>query len=199
VSKITPKTAVVRGNLTWLGSSGAALFLYHGPDDGGTNRQAWANEVRLPGPMNVGFHDIGISHAASNRAWCYRWCATNLQGAAWSDSTGGLILGAVEVKVTRRESTEEKPAEFVIFRPATAANGPLDVYFKLGGTGINGTDYERLDSPVVIPAGKSEVQLPVNPVFSLGVKQPKSVELTIDPGGYLIGAKKSAQILTRPQ
>jgi hypothetical protein len=109
------------------------------------------------------------------------------------------MRGSVEVKATRRESTEERPAAFVISRPATATGGALAVYFTLGGTGINDKDYERLDSPAVIPAGASEVKLPVVPVFNLGVKQPKSVELSLAPGGYVVGPKNKASILTRAE
>jgi hypothetical protein len=199
VSKVTDTTATVRCNVTWPGPVAAALFLCHGPDDGGTNRQAWANEVRVPGPIGVGFHDIGITHAASNRTWCYRWFATNANGAAWADVSGGFMLGAVEVRVTRRESTEAKPAAFVISRPATTANGPLDVYFTLGGTGANGADYDRLESPVVIPTGSTEVRLPVVPVFNMDETRSKGVELTIAPGGYLIGVNGKASMVTKAQ
>jgi hypothetical protein len=199
VSKLTDKTATVRCNITWLGADEAALFLCHGLDDGGTNRQAWANEVRLLGPIGVGFHDVDITHAASNRTWCYRWFATNVNGAVCADSSGGLMLGAVEVRVTRRESTEEKPAAFVITRPAASVNGPLDVYFTLGGTGVNGTDYDRIESPAVIPAGAVEVRLPVVPNFSTDERQSKGVELTLAPGGYAIGVNNKASIVTKAQ
>ncbi|MFZ4397426.1 MAG: choice-of-anchor Q domain-containing protein, partial [Kiritimatiellia bacterium] len=158
VSKMADKTATVRCNVLWAGPVEAALFVCHGPDDGGTNRQAWANVCRVPGPIGAGIHEIGISHSVSNRTWCYRWFATNVNGAVWADYTGGLTLGAIEVKVTKRESTEEKPAEFVITRPATAVSVPLEVNFTLGGIGVNGTDYEQLDSPAIIPAGKAEIR-----------------------------------------
>ncbi|MFZ4396824.1 MAG: right-handed parallel beta-helix repeat-containing protein [Kiritimatiellia bacterium] len=197
VTNLTGKTATTRVNLIWTGYSETALFVYHGPIDGGTNRQAWANEVRLPGARREGVQEVTIPHSASNRLWCYRFCATNRYGAAWTDLSGGLTMGKIDVDVTRRESTEDKPAEFVITRPATAANGPLEVFFTLGGTGVNGTDYEQLDSPAIIPAGKTELRLRVTPKFNFGDQQAKSVELTLVPGGYVVGTKRSARILTR--
>ena len=109
------------------------------------------------------------------------------------------MLKAVDVKTTGRESTEERPAAFVISRPANVTNGPLDVYFTLGGTGVNGTDYEPLESPVVIPAGAASVKLTVTPRFNTGDQQPKSVELTLAPGGYTLGVNRSARILTRAE
>jgi hypothetical protein len=135
----------------------------------------------------------------ANRSYHYTFEVSGAGIREVADAPVYFMTGAVEVKATRRESTEEKPAAFVISRPATATSGALAVHFTLGGSGVNGTDYDKLDSPAIIPEGKSEVQLPVNPVFSLGAGQPKSVELSLAPGGYLVGAKKSARILTRPQ
>jgi len=68
-----------------------------------------------------------------------------------------------------------------------------------GGTGINDRDYDRLASPVLIPAGAAEVQLPVIPSFNLGAKQPKTVELSIAPGAYVMGISSTASILTRAE
>ncbi|MFZ4396240.1 MAG: choice-of-anchor Q domain-containing protein [Kiritimatiellia bacterium] len=199
VTNLTGKSAMVRGNITWAGAAASTVIVYHGPSDGGTNPQDWANELRLPGLRRAGPLEATIAHSASNRVWCYRLCATNQYGASWADFTGGLTLSKVDVSVTRRESTEEKPAAFVISRPATAVNGPLDVYFTLSGTGINGRDYDRIDSPVVIPSGAREVRLIVTPRFNLGDQENKVVELTLATGGYTLGIQKSARILTRAE
>ncbi len=199
VTNLTSKSAMVRGNITWAGAAASTVIVYHGPSDGGTNPQDWANELRLPGLRRAGPFEATIAHSASNRVWCYRLCATNQYGASWSDFTGGLTLSKVDVSVTRRESTEEKPAAFVISRPATAGNGPLDVYFTLSGTGINGRDYDRIDSPVVIPSGAKEIRLIVTPRFNLGDQENKVVELTLATGGYTLGVQKSARILMRAE
>ncbi len=199
VSRLTDKSASVVCNVMFLGLGQSTLFVCHGPTDGGTNRQAWAREVRFPGTAKVGLQDAAIAHSASNRIWYYRCVATNLHGISWAERTSGFMLKAVDVKTTGRESTEERPAAFVISRPANVTNGPLDVYFTLGGTGVNGTDYEPLESPVVIPAGAASVKLTVTPRFNTGDQQPKSVELTLAPGGYTLGVNRSARILTRAE
>ncbi|MBM4142454.1 MAG: hypothetical protein FJ225_02500 [Lentisphaerae bacterium] len=108
-----------------------------------------------------------------------------------------LLSGAVGVKASRRESSEDKPADFVIFRPATATDGALAVNFTLGGTGGNDRDYDLIESPVVIPAGASEARLTVVPSFRFGDQVPKSVTLSIAPGNYVIGVQSNASILTR--
>jgi hypothetical protein len=199
VTNITDKTAVVRGDLYWLGSAEVTVLLFHGPSDGGTDRQAWAHETRLMGARGIGLHDITLYHEAVGRTWLYRCCATNRHGAAWADSTDSFMLAPVEVKVTGRQSTEEKPAAFVISRPATATNGPLAVYYTLSGTGINGTDYDPLTIPAIIPSGAAEVRLSVVPNFNMGETRPKGVELTLAPGGYLIGVNSKASIVTKAQ
>jgi hypothetical protein len=199
VGKLTEKSATVRCRVVWPGTAEPTLFVFHGPADGGTNRAAWAHELRLPDGGSVGLHEAGISHEAGNGVWFYRLCATNVHGTTWEDSTSGLMLGAVEVKASRRESTEAKPAEFVVSRPATATNGTLKVYFTIGGTGVNGEDYDLLESPAIMPAGAAEVRLPVVPNFNEDDKRSKGVELTIVPGGYQIGLNRKASMVTKAQ
>ena len=52
--------------------------------------------------------------------------------------------------------------EFVFWRAAT--NGPLTVYFSLGGTARSGVDYLPLPNSVIIPNGQHSVSLPVQAV-----------------------------------
>jgi hypothetical protein len=73
------------------------------------------------------------------------------------------------------------------------------VYYTLGGTGRNGEDYEKLQSPAIIPSGASEVRLPVIPNFNMGETRSKGVELTLAPGGYMIGVNNKASIVTKAQ
>ncbi len=200
VTNLTAKSATVGAEIVSVGGSAAvAVLLFHGPADGGTDPQAWASQNRLPVLRTVGPLTAPIPAGNTNTLYFYRFCASNSFGLGWAAATGVILSGVVEAGVTRRESTEEKPAAFVISRPATAKNGPLSVYFTLGGNGVNGADYEPLESPAVIPKGAAEVRLPVVPKFNFGDQQPKSVELTLAPGGYVIGVKKNARILTRAE
>jgi hypothetical protein len=86
----------------------------------------------------------------------------------------------------------------VISRPTTATNGALAVRYALGGTGVNGFDYDRLNTSVVIPQGASEVSLRVAPIFRFADKQSKLVSLIIVPEGYMTGASSTASMNTCP-
>ncbi|MFZ4396778.1 MAG: glycine-rich domain-containing protein [Kiritimatiellia bacterium] len=196
VSNLT--TNGVTCNAWMVGSGGlpTAVSLLWGESDGAVNG-AWANtNAWKPGAWADHSRPSLAIKLAPNRYYYYTFAVSSSISNAVNKSMS-FVTCAVDVKASRPESTEEKPAEFVITRPATAANGPLEVFFILGGTGVNGTDYEQLDSPAVIPAGKTELRLSVSPKFNFGDQRPKSVELTLAPGGYVVGTKRSARILTR--
>jgi hypothetical protein len=198
VFNITAKSATVRSHLKMLGTAEPAVFLLHGPTDGGTNRSAWANEMRLPGPPKVGPQDIVVTHNASDAVWLYRLCATNRFGESWTQPAGSFLVGAVQVQASGKVTTEGRPAAFVISRPPTATNGPLAVNYVLGGVAVNGMDYDEIENPAVIPAGATELQLPIVPCYTQGAKQPKVVEFSLAPGGYLIGPANKATMIMRP-
>jgi hypothetical protein len=52
--------------------------------------------------------------------------------------------------------------EFVLWR--TKTNGPLTVYFSLGGTARAGVDYLSLPNSLIIPDGQASVSLPVQAI-----------------------------------
>jgi hypothetical protein len=55
-----------------------------------------------------------------------------------------------------------QPAKLRFSRVGTNLSAPLNVQFTLGGTATAGVDYTALSSPVVIPAGQSFVEIPMN-------------------------------------
>ena len=107
-----------------------------------------------------------------------------------------FITGEVGVQATRRETTEERPAAFVISRPATATNEKLLVPYTLSG-GVGGRDFVAHESPGIIPAGDTKVSLTLAPSFYFGDTRPKLVTLTLLPGAYRMGTHSNACILTQ--
>src|SRR6185503_14682136 len=55
------------------------------------------------------------------------------------------------------------PAHFTFTRSGSTAND-LQVFFSIHGTAINGEDYERIASPVTIPAGSASVEVQITPI-----------------------------------
>jgi hypothetical protein len=199
VSNLTTDSATFNAFLVSTSPSPTSVCVLWGEEDGAVSG-AWAHtngwKAGAWGENSRPSTNISL---IPNRAYHYTFrtsCATTREVA---DTPVSFITGAVEVKATHRVSTEEKPAAFVISRPATATNGPLAVYYALSGTGINGTDYDPLTIPAIIPSGAAEVRLSVVPNFNMGETRPKGVELTLAPGGYLIGVNNKASIVTKAQ
>jgi len=72
------------------------------------------------------------------------------------------------------------------------------VRFTIDG-GINGRDYDWIDNWATIPAGASKVSVRLIPGFPFGDTYPKSVTMTLVPGGYRVGTNGKATIVTRVQ
>lgn len=58
-------------------------------------------------------------------------------------------------------------------------NFPLPVQFIAGGTAIPGVDYVALNSPVIIPAGQTEVFVPVQLIADGQAEGPENIQLVI--------------------
>jgi hypothetical protein len=82
----------------------------------------------------------------------------------------------------------------------------LRVYYHVGGTALNGTDYDKLPGVVEIPAGASSADVIVNPIDDSVAEPPETVVLTLmppplggDPGmpatAYRIGEPEEATAL----
>ena len=90
--------------------------------------------------------------------------------------------------------TGPDPGSFTILRAVTTGE-PLTVYFTLGGTAGNGTDYETLPASATIPAWEGWVSLDVTPINDLEAEGRETVVLTLLPNAaYRIGSPNSATV-----
>ncbi|MBM4143735.1 MAG: hypothetical protein FJ225_09135 [Lentisphaerae bacterium] len=193
---VTTNRATFRALLTGAESPSAVCLLWgraNGAASGAWARtnwfkaSDWANTNRLSLRFSL-FPDTGYRYTFGAR-----YAAAELV----AEPPEFLVTGEVAVRATRRDTTEDDPAAFVISRPATAANGPLVVAFTLSES-VNAVDFDQIDSPAVIPDGATEVRLPVIPIFRFGDDRPRFVTLTVDPEGpYCVGRNGSARILLR--
>ena len=84
------------------------------------------------------------------------------------------------------EHVEPSNAQFTVSR-GTAFSGTIEIDVTYGGTLVPGTDYAPLPDPVVIPAGETEVVLPIDTTAT------GSVTLTLEAGtGYVVGDPATA-------
>jgi len=79
--------------------------------------------------------------------------------------------------------------------PYSGTSAPLTVYFALGGTAINGVDYEQLSNSVTFPFGVYTTYLRVQPIDDTEVEGDETVVLTISTNSaYTIGTSGSATV-----
>jgi len=87
-------------------------------------------------------------------------------------------------------------ARFTIRRTG-ATTDPLTVHFEVSGRAENGVDYQRLNSPAVIPAGQQSVVLTVIPIDDQRPEHAESVVVkllpsTSSPASYTLGKPRKA-------
>lgn len=109
----------------------------------------------------------------------------------------GLTLpSAVSVVATNANASENGPTAGIITltRLGPVAE-PLSVAIAMSGSAINGTDYTLVESLVIIPAGKSTLDLLLTP-YADAIAEPSEVaQLTLQPAaGYVTNGTASAQV-----
>jgi PKD repeat protein len=89
-------------------------------------------------------------------------------------------------------ATSLTPGAFTLARTGSTA-APLTVSYTLGGTAVNGINYQALTGAVVIPERASSTTLPVNPIGLLDVLQ--TVVLSVSPNpDFSLGSPDSATV-----
>lgn len=102
--------------------------------------------------------------------------ATDSGGASVTSAPVRMLVGSGEFPVVGIRATQPITAEpcpvclvapgvFTVSRSGGSTNESLTVWYLLGGTAANETDYARLAGQAIIPAGRESVQLLVLPVL----------------------------------
>ncbi|MHB8522061.1 MAG: S8 family serine peptidase [Limisphaerales bacterium] len=84
--------------------------------------------------------------------------------------------------------------QFTVARSGDTS-APLTIRYTLGGTAVNGTDYQTLSGSVTIPAGASSATIAVVPLSDALIEAPELVILTLagDPA-YQVGLLNTATV-----
>jgi hypothetical protein len=86
------------------------------------------------------------------------------------------------------------PGAFTVFRSGPTA-AALTVNYTMGGTALNGVDYETLPGSVIIPAGASSAQVLLHTIDDDLVEGMETATLTISPSpNYAVGLSPSGAI-----
>ena len=95
----------------------------------------------------------------------------------------------VTIKATDPDASEPNPlsatpvldtATFTVSRSGPT-NSDLTVYFRIGGTAVNGVDYREVPHKVTLPAGELAADIVVSPIDDLIVEGDESVVLALIP------------------
>ncbi len=97
----------------------------------------------------------------------------------------------VTISATQNAAEPAQNGAFAVTR-TWETTSPLAVSYTIGGTAMNGTDYQSLSGTVTIPAGQSSATISVVPIDDALTENPETVALTlIDAAGYVLGAQAS--------
>jgi hypothetical protein len=198
---ITAESASFNGILAMNGDSPAAVSLYWGTADGGRDPDNWANtNILVGGPWpDESTLATNIASLAPDQDYFYSFGAVNESGADIAFPSVYFIDGALTLAASDASlgTSLSDTATVVVSRPATCTNGPLTVYYSLGGTATNEINYAAspASGELVISAGQTEAVITLAPVLPFNYGAPKSVSVTLEPGNYVLGAANSAECM----
>jgi len=92
------------------------------------------------------------------------------------------------------DTSGNNPGTITVARTGDTS-GPLTVTYAVGGSAVNGIDYQPLPGSVTIPAFSSSTPITVAPNPTLSTSPSSTVTLTLGPGSaYTVGSANSATV-----
>ena len=201
-TNVTGTSASFNGTLNSIGKAAPTVLLYWGTNDGGVVAGNWGNTNTSIGIASVGPLSVSITTLATNTMYVYRYYATNTSGEIWAPSAEPLITGEIALRATDPAGAEVGPdtATFTVFRPAWATNAAQIVNYTNSGTAVNGVNYSNITGTVTIPAGATNAAILISPINDYTYQGgPRTVVLSLLPGGYLIGTQNTATAIIADQ
>ncbi|PYK99615.1 MAG: hypothetical protein DME19_08005 [Verrucomicrobia bacterium] len=136
----------------------------------------------------------GVDHIPSMAGKCVSGGRLNLQKALGGSAP--TQTPTVSVAATDGNASEQGPGTgtFTLTRTGDTSSA-LTVNYTLGGTAVNGTDYQQLGTSVTVPAGASSATVTVTPIDDSEPEGDETVVLTISGNAaYTVGSPGSATI-----
>jgi hypothetical protein len=192
-SNVTANSAELNGYLHHDDGVTTYAKVYYGQTDGGSDPTNWEfvddRDVVYPGSLTA---SIGSLEADKN--YYYRYYVSNSVRFAWAAPSAKFFTGQATLQATDSSASEMGPETgvFTVYRPESATSTSWIVYYELGGTAVNGVDYNTLSGNVEIPAGQTNATITVTPVEDLSIESDETVTATLISGGYIIGSQSNA-------
>jgi len=102
-----------------------------------------------------------------------------------------VSIEATDPEASETTGTVPNTATLKLKRTGSTARGLL-VFYSIGGTASNGTDYELLPRHVMIPPGEATAPIVISPIDDRLVEGAESVSLTVEPPLVLLEPMVSA-------
>ena len=197
VSNVTTTSAMASAT---MGVTNADVYLFWDTQNDGQTSTTWANTNFVGFNISTGLiSGVVMSNLAVGQTYYFRFYGTNTTsgGTGWSTPVT-FNTGQITVTATVASVSEAGPGsgQFTLYRPANLTNAALTVNFTISGTAVAGTDYQTLASStsVTIPAGSNSATIAVTPIDNTLADGNRTVTLTLQPGGYLMGVSSNATV-----
>jgi hypothetical protein len=157
----------------------ALVYVYWGPDDGGTDKSAWSNEVALG--TQRGIFAAPIEGLRSCETYYYRCYATNIYGDTWAAQTTNLLtlVPPVSLSLSGSPFAEDGGIANVTATLGNQSASNATVHLSFSGDAIYGTDYSASATTIVITAGSSSGSIALTGLSDPHVENPESAVVTI--------------------
>ncbi|MFC1463082.1 DUF2341 domain-containing protein, partial [Verrucomicrobiota bacterium] len=195
---ITQTSATFNGQIDRLGLDDPTVYVCWGRYDGGQGVPGdWEVADNLGSTWSIGEIFTNAVTLLPNYNYYYRCYAVNSYGGSWAAQQYTFSTADIEVKATDPVVDELSggTAELLVYRPQTATNQSLAVYYTVGGSAEPGLDYEALSGVVVIPIGSTGAVITVTPLPDQIMMEPdETVSVTLSAGAYFVGASNTAYV-----
>jgi hypothetical protein len=102
-----------------------------------------------------------------------------------------LSIEAIEPRAIK---ADQSPGAFLVSRSGATDRSVL-VRLQIGGTAVNGVDYNRINSFLSLSANQTAGIIEITPLLNANLQDAKSVQLTIgSDAAYLLGAPTTARV-----
>jgi hypothetical protein len=159
-------------------------------------RYQWRfNGVAIGGATNFA---LTLTNVQLAQAGNYSVVITNIFGSVTSSNATLGVVALATVTIAAVDSTAAEAGfdtgQFVITRSGVTTLA-LAVHFTIGGTAGNGSDYQAVSSPAVIPAGAGSVNVNIVPSNDAAPEAAETVVLTLASAAeYVVGGAGTATV-----